>query len=523
MKMTDKFLSAVVLTAATAALCTSCSTDTLAEQQQNEAKAVSLTATLNETPTRAGLNSRSGNTHTLYWHDSDQILVRTKSTADGSYEGVKFDIAEGTATGVTSATFKGLVGDDAQIDTYAVYPYDADYEFTDENSLTFHLPSEYEYTTVESGIFPKDGTYRTTNTCVPMLGTISDGTASFKHLGGLLVIRIDKMPAESGKFIVSADQRLTGDFTVADLSASDAKIATEDASTENSVTFNYSNATEGAVGVFYLPVPTGSYTNLKVNMAPDDATATSMTATYGSLNVERADIIAIPVYAGTDLSFSCDYVVNGHKFVDLCLPSGTLWAETNVGAETAADYGDFYAWGEIETQTDYSWNTYKYNTSSGSMTKYNSTDGKTILDNEDDAAYMNWGSFCRMPIPAEFTELLNYCSWEWTTMSNSANIYVNGCKVTSNKNGNSIFLPASGCHLNGSLDNQGSDGYYWSSSLYYSSANDLGFGSSGYHKICDNGRCNGFSVRPVAKTYSKVTSGATAPDMSTSGFDTGWE
>ncbi len=222
MKKTYKFLSAV---AVTAALCTSCSTDDITAQQQTETTETSLTATLGETTTRAGINASSGNAHTLYWHNNDQILVRTKGT-DGTYSQAKFDIAQGTATGVTSATFQGYVGKKAQIDTYAVYPYNENHEFTGEKSLTFNLPSEYVYETVETGIFPKDGAYRTTNTNVPMLGTISDGTAKFKHLGGLLVIRIDKMPSESGTILVHADQSLSGNFTV-DLSAATLEIATE--------------------------------------------------------------------------------------------------------------------------------------------------------------------------------------------------------------------------------------------------------------------------------------------------------
>ena len=517
MKAKDKILSAVVLTAA--ALCASCSTDDLTAQKQGqgETKAMSLTATLDGTQTRTGLNSGSDNTHRLYWHDSDQILVRTKSTADGSYDGVKFDIAEGTTTGVTTATFNGLVSDKKQIDTYAVYPYDAAHKFTDENSLTFHLPSEYEYTTVETGIFPKDGTYRTTNTHVPMLGTISDGTAKFKHLGGLLVIRIDKMPAESGKFIVSADQRLTGDFTVDDLAASDAKIATDNTSTGNSVTFTYSNATEGEVGVFYLPVPIGSYTNLKVNMAPGDADATSMTATYGSLNVERADIIAIPVYAGTDLSFSCDYVVNGHKFIDLCLPSGTLWAETNVGATSAADYGNYYAWGETETKGEQEYIESTYNKTLSEKYKVG---GLTMLEPKDDAAYMNWGSFCRIPTATECKELISECTWEKVYESST----FTGFKVSGPKNGKSIFLPTGGSYSSGGKYGVSNYGIFWTRDIDTSSLGNvhyLGISDSGH--MSTHNPYDGFSVRPVAKTYSKLSSGSTAPDMTISGFGTTWE
>ena len=195
--------------------------------------------------------------------------------------------------------------------------------------------------------------------------------------------------------------------------------------------------------------------------------------------------------------------INGHKFVDLGLPSSLLWAETNIGAETAADNGNYYAWGETTTKSSYSWPTYKYGTSESDITKYNSTDGKKFLDQEDDAAYVNWGSSCRMPNDTEFDELSNSdnCTWTWTSMKNSSGSSVNGYKVTSKKNGNSIFLPASGYCYGENLDYHGSYGYYWSSALYKSYV--------GYAYYLDFRRSNrstsyshcysGCTVRPVAE------------------------
>ena len=167
-------------------------------------------------------------------------------------------------------------------------------------------------------------------------------------------------------------------------------------------------------------------------------------------------------------------VINGHKFVDLGLPSGLLWATCNVGAFTAADDGNYYAWGETTTKENYYFDTYKYGTSSSNLTKYNKTDGKTILDKEDDAAYVNWGSSCRMPTGAEFEELVNSdnCTWTWTHITNSSGSSVKGYEVTSKKNGNSIFLPASGYRYGSGLYNHGSHGVYWSSTLGSSSVSD---------------------------------------------------
>ena len=198
--------------------------------------------------------------------------------------------------------------------------------------------------------------------------------------------------------------------------------------------------------------------------------------------------------------------INGHKFIDLGLPSGLLWAETNVGAETAADDGNYYAWGETEPQSSnsYSSSSYKYSTSSGDYTKYNSTDGKDVLDKEDDAAYVNWGSFCHMPTKADFDELMNtdYCSWERTSMTTSAGSSIMGYKVTSTKNGNSIFFPASGVCGSGNVGFYGTGGQYWSSTLFsdYSDAAYLFmFTSSSKPQYTYGYRSDGRTVRPVAQ------------------------
>ena len=76
-------------------------------------------------------------------------------------------------------------------------------------------------------------------------------------------------------------------------------------------------------------------------------------------------------------------LINGHEFIDLGLPSGLLWAKTNVGASSSSDDGDYFAWGETEPTSYYAWSTYKWG--DDNMTKYNSSDGKTTLDSEDDA------------------------------------------------------------------------------------------------------------------------------------------
>ena len=219
-------------------------------------------------------------------------------------------------------------------------------------------------------------------------------------------------------------------------------------------------------------------------------------------------------------------------YVDLGL--SVKWATCNVGATTPEGYGDYFAWGETSPKNDYSWSTYKYcKGSETTLTKYNTNssngtvDNKTTLDLSDDAARANWGGKWRMPTQAEQEELINNCTWTKTTQNgvngykvtsktNGNSIFlpaadrrytwtwttqsgVNGYSVTSKTNGNSIFLPAAGYRKGTSVYSVGSYGCYWSSSLIESGPRDayyLYYGSGSLD--CYNfNRCSGQSVRPV--------------------------
>ena len=200
----------------------------------------------------------------------------------------------------------------------------------------------------------------------------------------------------------------------------------------------------------------------------------------------------------------------GHDYVDLGLPSGTLWATCNVGADKPEDYGGYYAWGETEEKDYYDWVTYKYCRGDyDELTKYCNyssygyngfTDNRTVLEPEDDVAHVKWGGDWRMPTYAEWSELCSSsnCTWTWTTRNG-----VKGYKVTSKKEGfegESIFLPAAGCRIYGSLGSVGSLGYYWSSSLYESDpgvAWSVGFYSGYYDRDYGGNRYYGRSVRPI--------------------------
>ena len=186
--------------------------------------------------------------------------------------------------------------------------------------------------------------------------------------------------------------------------------------------------------------------------------------------------------------------------VDLGL--SVKWASCNVGASSPEEYGGYFAWGEIEEKSVYGYVTYKwYNGSEETMTKYNTSsywgpvDNKTMLEPEDDVAHVKWGDGWRMPTLDEMQELVDECTWTWTTLNG-----VNGYNVTG-PNGNSIFLPAAGDRESVHIDALGANGYYWSSTVCSGEdyqAHNLYFGSEG--SWCNSyDRSNGRPVRPVTE------------------------
>ena len=235
---------------------------------------------------------------------------------------------------------------------------------------------------------------------------------------------------------------------------------------------NFSNSVECGAG-------TGSFTKTITGLELIDATFYYKAYATNSIGTAYGEIKSFTTDGTTG-------TLDGHTWVNLGLPSGTLWATCNVGANNPEDYGNYYAWGETTTKTIYSSSTYTY------------TGNPTTLPSSADAATANWGNGWRMPTKAEFEELKTNCTVTWTTQNG-----VNG-RLFIGPNSKAIFLPAAGYRLDSSLGDAGSYGRYWSSSLY-SSYTDYAwylYFDSGSCSMYDSGRCYGRSVRAVCPSQN---------------------
>ena len=203
---------------------------------------------------------------------------------------------------------------------------------------------------------------------------------------------------------------------------------------------------------------------------------------------------------GEEKSFttlSSSGTINGYKWVDLGLPSGLKWATCNVGASKPEDYGNYYAWGETETKSEYTKeNSLTYGLSILELQSQGIIDGNNNLTPLYDAAAANWGSTWRMPTKEDLKELVDNCNWEMILENDVYGVKVIGI------NGCSVFFPTAGCYKEGMLYYAGQDGYYWNST---SVENDSRYTFGLYISGDNNGalfyydRYVGFTVRPVSE------------------------
>lgn len=226
---------------------------------------------------------------------------------------------------------------------------------------------------------------------------------------------------------------------------------------------------------------TGSYNDLTNKPTIPDA---QIQSDWNQTDTSAKDYIKNKPTKVSELQNDAEYLslapdANGHTYVDLGLPSGTLWATMNVGASSETDYGNYYQYGKGAAQ---------YAATSGDS-NYSGTEDP--LAASADTATQVWGGSWHMPTRAQLQELTANTTYEWTTING-----VNGGKFTAT-NGNYVFFPAAGDWEDGSQSSVGDYGYYWGSSpngSYY--AYGLGFCDGG-NDVYDYNREYGYSVRGV--------------------------
>ncbi len=222
---------------------------------------------------------------------ADGKFTWSKGDAIGIYNGSTFDkLMTGDADGSASATFRGFVTGTAQ--DYAVFPYKFQPKYS-ESKLTVTLPASYEWKANEAN--------------TPMLATFGSSSSnslslSFKHLGGLVKVTVNNMPADAAKFVFNTDKDITGAYEVSNLgSATETpQISSACNARDNEVTFTF---TAGAVADmdFYIPVPVGDYV---FGFKLLDAEGSEILAKQGSTvnSVGRATLLVMPTLTCTSAS-----------------------------------------------------------------------------------------------------------------------------------------------------------------------------------------------------------------------------
>ncbi len=200
-------------------------------------------------------------------------------------------------------------------------------------------------------------------------------------------------------------------------------------------------------------------------------------------------------------------VIDGYEYVDLDLPSGTLWGTCNLGAAQPEVIGDYFAWGETTTKTLFNNSSYAHCDSLSKLTKYckdkkqGTVDNLLTLENADDIALTQLGGKWRTPTTEEQEELIYKCTWTLATLNG-----VPGALVTG-RNGHSIFLPATGSYRDTLLCETGTHGRYWSKSLNKDKSEEAHYlvfypDRRDYANVYRRERADGLVIRAINSTKS---------------------
>lgn len=453
----------------------------------------------------------------------------TRSTITPTDKGLSFAWAEGDQIGIyaenSMASFNiKTFGEDAKsakfdgggfalvenIAYFALYPYTPN--ATNKSEVKVSYKEQVQLT--------NNSTEHLSATDYMTAQTVATGpnTAdfNFKHLNAVMRIKVT-LPV-AGRYtklaVSAADDAFTTEGVI-DLTSATPQIQPETRSKELSLQL-------GSDGIEFTA------SNLQLTtyfiVAPTDLRGKNLTITVTNSNGDEyiSEASGLNMEAGKAYGYSVE-----HMSIDLGLPSGVLWATTNVGAKTPTAAGGYYSWGESFERDNYGWSTYSFcKGNNKSMTKYGMTDewgvkdGLSTLEPADDTATQLWGSHWRMPTNQECEELISQCYWAWYANyegSGMAGYAVFKVKNADDKGVNSletkpkseykledkhIFLPAAGSKFDTTHYKYKVWGNYWSSNIsevygydgltlsFWSDTKLLAASSKNY-------RYYGYSVRPV--------------------------
>lgn len=267
-------------------LITACSNENDEELISTSTKGIlSTTVEGNHSSTRAGFASDGK----FYWSKKDQLGVTTSQNAS-SFSALSLKNGIGTASGTFDGVINGTIGD------YAVYPYYDNHSINDA-TLTYNFPTSYTYNKVDADYFTTvQGEGNSFNPA--MWGKIVNGAVQMKHLGGVFCIKVPKMPIKAGTLSLIVDKKITGTFAV-NLNDNIPVIASTETSTSenNTVTIEFSGATQDQPGVFYVPVPTGTY-DIRIKVTENQGSTEKVNVAAGTYTIVRCDLKKIELTNG---------------------------------------------------------------------------------------------------------------------------------------------------------------------------------------------------------------------------------
>lgn len=246
---------------------------------------LSATVEGNHSSTRAGFASDGK----FYWSKKDQLGVTTSGNAS-KFTALNLTNGSGTASGTFGGTISGTIGD------YAVYPC-YDNHSINGATLTYNFPTSYTYNKVDADYFTTvQGEGNSFNPA--MWGKIVNGAVQMKHLGGVFCIKVPKMPIKAGTLSLIVDKKITGTFAV-NLNDNIPVIASRETSTSenNTVTIEFSGATQDQPGVFYVPVPTGTY-DVRIKVTESQGSTEKVNVAAGTYTIVRCDLKKIELTNG---------------------------------------------------------------------------------------------------------------------------------------------------------------------------------------------------------------------------------